>query len=821
MSTYDNIKDISISSEMKESFLNYAMSVIVARALPDVRDGLKPVHRRILYGMSELNMQPNSAYKKSARLVGDVMGKYHPHGDSSIYEAMVRMAQPFSYRNMLVNGHGNFGSIDGDGAAAMRYTEAKMTKITMEMLRDINKNTIDFKDNYDGSEREPSVLPARFPNLLVNGATGIAVGMATNIPPHNLTEVIDGVLATVENPEIEIEELMDYIKGPDFPTGGELLGLSGLRQAYLTGRGSIVIRSKCNIIEHKNGKKSIIVTEIPYQVNKSKLIAKIAELAKEKKVEGITELRDESNRKGIRIVIELRRDVNADVMLNNLYKFTQLQSSFGMNMISLVKGQPQRLNLKQMITYYIEHQIEVIVRRSQFDLDKALARIHIVQGLLIALENIDRIIKIVRASATDEIAKVQLIEEFSLSDIQARAILDMRLRRLTGLEKEKLENEKSALEDTIGTLENILESKDRQNSILIEEITEVQRKYGDERRTEINLTDSLSIEDEDLIPVEDVIITITNKGYIKRITVDTYRTQNRGGRGLTGQKTYEDDFVEHILYTSTHDTITFFSNVGKVYRMKGYAIPSAGRTSKGLPLVNLLKFGEGESLSTVLRISEFKEGQYLLFGTKRGLVKRTDIRAYANIRSNGLRAISLRDGDELLKVRITDGTRDIIMGASSGKAIRFNESDVREMGRVTSGVRGIKIGSEEEVVGITVINEERQEILVVTEYGYGKRTKVEEYRLQTRGGKGVKTLNTTEKNGSLVSLRSVSEKDDLIIITNKGMLIRMDVGQISKTGRATQGVRLIRLNNEHLVSTIALVPRTEEDEIVEDQVVNQ
>jgi len=806
---------------MKESFLNYAMSVIVARALPDVRDGLKPVHRRILYGMSELNMQPNSAYKKSARLVGDVMGKYHPHGDSSIYEAMVRMAQPFSYRNMLVNGHGNFGSIDGDGAAAMRYTEAKMTKITMEMLRDINKNTIDFKEKYDGAEREPSVLPARFPNLLVNGATGIAVGMATNIPPHNLTEVIDGVLATVENPEIEIEELMDYIKGPDFPTGGELLGLSGLRQAYLTGRGSIVIRSKCNIIEHKNGKKSIIVTEIPYQVNKSKLIAKIAELAKEKKVEGITELRDESNRKGIRIVIELRRDVNADVMLNNLYKFTQLQSSFGMNMISLVKGQPQRLNLKQMITYYIEHQIEVIVRRSQFDLDKALARIHIVQGLLIALENIDRIIKIVRASATDEIAKVQLIEEFSLSDIQARAILDMRLRRLTGLEKEKLENEKSALEDTIGTLENILESKDRQNSILIEEITEVQRKYGDERRTEINLTDSLSIEDEDLIPVEDVIITITNKGYIKRITVDTYRTQNRGGRGLTGQKTYEDDFVEHILYTSTHDTITFFSNVGKVYRMKGYAIPSAGRTSKGLPLVNLLKFGEGESLSTVLRISEFKEGQYLLFGTKRGLVKRTDIRAYANIRSNGLRAISLRDGDELLKVRITDGTRDIIMGASSGKAIRFNESDVREMGRVTSGVRGIKIGSEEEVVGITVINEERQEILVVTEYGYGKRTKVEEYRLQTRGGKGVKTLNTTEKNGSLVSLRSVSEKDDLIIITNKGMLIRMDVGQISKTGRATQGVRLIRLNNEHLVSTIALVPRTEEDEIVEDQVVNQ
>ncbi|XMB67850.1 DNA gyrase subunit A [Mycoplasmatota bacterium zrk1] len=820
MSTYDKIQDVNISNEMKESFLNYAMSVIVSRALPDVRDGLKPVHRRILYGMSELNMQPNSAYKKSARLVGDVMGKYHPHGDSSIYEAMVRMAQDFSYRYMLVNGHGNFGSIDGDGAAAMRYTEAKMAKITMEMLRDINKNTIDYRDNYDGSEQEPSVLPSRFPNLLVNGATGIAVGMATNIPPHNLSEVIDGILATVDNPDIEIEELMNYIKGPDFPTGGELLGLSGLRQAYLTGKGSVVIRSKCDIIEHKNGKKSIIVTEIPYQVNKSKLITKIAELAKEKKVEGITDLRDESNRKGIRIVIELKRDINADVTLNNLFKFTQLQSSFGMNVIALVKDQPKKLNLKEMLTHYIQHQITVIVRRTQFDLDKALARVHIVKGLLIALENIDRIIKIVRGSKTDDDAKVSLIEEFELSEIQARAILDMRLRRLTGLEKEKLELEKKSLEEVIKDLTDILASKERQDSILIEEISEIKRKFGDDRRTTINLTDSLSIEDEDLIPVEDVIITITNKGYIKRITADTYRNQNRGGKGLTGQKTYEDDFVEHILYTSTHDTITFFSNVGKVYRMKGYAIPSASRTSKGIPLVNLLKFGEGETLATVLRISEFKEGQYLLFGTKRGLVKRTDIRAYANIRSNGLRAISLRDGDELLKVRITDGKRDIIMGASNGKAIRFNEKDVRIMGRVTSGVRGIKLGSKEEVIGITVINEERNEILVVTEYGYGKRTNVDEYRLQTRGGKGVKTLNVTEKNGNLVSLRSVSENDDLLIITDKGMIIRMDVGQISQTGRATQGVRLIRLNDEHSVSTIALVPQAEE-EIISETVVNQ
>ncbi|XMB86421.1 DNA gyrase subunit A [Mycoplasmatota bacterium WC44] len=811
MSVYDNVKDINISNEMKDSFLNYAMSVIVSRALPDVRDGLKPVHRRILYGMSELNMQPNSAFKKSARLVGDVMGKYHPHGDSSIYDAMVRMAQDFSYRYMLVNGHGNFGSVDGDGAAAMRYTEAKMSKITMELLRDINKNTINYRDNYDGSEREPVVLPARFPNLLVNGSTGIAVGMATNIPPHNLTEVIDGILATIDNPDISIEEIMSYIQGPDFPTGGELLGLSGLRQAYLTGKGSVMMRSKCEIVEHKNGKKSIIVTEIPYQVNKSKLIEKIADLAKEKKVEGITDLRDESNRNGIRIVIELRRDVNADVMLNNLFKFTQLQSSFGINMIALVKGRPKKLNLKETLTYYIEHQLEVIIRRTQFDLDKAEARIHIVKGLLIALDNIDEIIKIIRGAINDEEAMNQLIENFELSEIQAKAILDMRLRRLTGLEREKLELECNNLDEKIVDFKDILESTERQNSILVEELTDVQNRYGDIRRTTINFTDSLSIEDEDLIPVEDVIITITNKGYIKRINADTYRSQNRGGRGLTGQKTYEDDFVEHILYTSTHDTITFFSNVGKVYRMKGYQVPSGGRTSKGLPLVNVLKFGENETLATVLRISEFNEGEYLFFATKRGLVKRTDISAYANIRSNGLRAISLRDGDELLKVRITDGTRDIILGASNGKAIRFNEKDVREMGRVTSGVRGIKLADDEEAIGLTIIKEDRNEILAVTENGYGKRTSIDEYRKQTRGGKGVKTLNVTSKNGNLVALRSVADSEDLMIITNKGMIIRMGVEQISKTGRATQGVRLIKLNNDQAVSTIALVPKHEED----------
>jgi len=810
MSSYDKIQDVNISNEMKESFLNYAMSVIVSRALPDVKDGLKPVHRRILYGMSELNMAPNGGYKKSARLVGDVMGKYHPHGDGSIYDAMVRMAQDFSYRYMLVDGHGNFGSIDGDGAAAMRYTEARMAKITGEMLKDINKNTIDYRDNYDGSEQEPVVLPARFPNLLVNGATGIAVGMATNIPPHNLGEVIDGILALIDNPDMEIDEVMEYIKGPDFPTGGELLGLSGLRQAYFEGKGSVVMRSKCDIVEQKTGKKSIIVTEIPYQVNKSKLIDKIAQLAKDKKVEGITDLRDESNRKGIRIVIEVRKDINADVLLNNLFKYTYLQSSFGINMIALVNGEPQKLNIKQMLEYYLAHQIDVTVRRTQFDLDKAEARHHIVIGLLIALDNIERIIEIIRAAKTDEIAQEALIKEFELSEIQAKAILDMRLRRLTGLEKEKLIEEKQTLEITIDDLKEILESKDRQHQIIIDELSEVRRKYSDDRRTYINTTDSLSIEDEDLIPVEDVIITISNKGYVKRITADTYRTQNRGGKGLTGQKTYEDDFIEHILFTSTHDTITFFSNVGKVYRMKGYQIPSAGRTAKGLPLVNLLKFGEGESLATVLRISEFKEGEYLIFGTKKGLVKRTDIRMYANIRSNGLRAIDLREGDELLKVRISNGSQDIIMGASNGKAIRFNEKDVRPMGRVTSGVRGIRVEVDEEVIGLTVVNDERKELLVVTDKGYGKRTDINDYRLQTRGGKGVKTLNITDKNGNPVSLRSVSEAEDLVIITDGGMIIRMAVEQISQIGRATQGVRLITLSEDQTVSSVALVPKTDE-----------
>lgn len=817
MNTYDKIQDINISSEMRESFLNYAMSVIVSRALPDIRDGLKPVQRRILYGMSELNMTPGGAYKKSARLVGDVMGKYHPHGDSSIYEAMVRMAQDFSYRYTLVNGHGNFGSIDGDGAAAMRYTEARMERITAEMLRDINKETIDYKDNYDGSEKEPVVLPSRIPNLLVNGATGIAVGMATNIPPHNLGEVIDGLIHVIKHPEADIEELMEFIQGPDFPTGGELLGLSGLHDAYSTGRGSVMMRSKTEFQHHANGKTSIIVTEIPFQVNKSKLIEKIAELAKEKRIDGITDLRDESNRKGIRIVIELRRDVNEEVILNNLYKYTPLQQSFGLNMIALVNGQPKKVNLKEMLTHYITHQIEVIVRRARFDLDKAEARLHIVKGLLIALDHIDEIIKLIKAAKDEDDAREQLMTTYSLSELQARAILDMRLRRLTSLELEKLQDEAKELESTITSLTGLLNSTEQQDEMLMEELLDVRSRFADKRRTLINTTDLLDIEDEALIPVEDVIVTITNKGYIKRLTVDTYRAQHRGGRGLTGQKTYEDDFVEHVIYTSTHDTMLFFSNVGKVYRMKAYQIPSGGRTSKGLPLVNVLEFGEAETLATVLRVKDFTEGHFLFFATKKGLVKRTDITLYANIRSNGLIAIQLRDGDELLRVRETDGNQDILLGASNGKAIRFHETGARSMGRSTSGVRGMSLGPKDELIGLTVINEERSLILAVTEYGYGKKTIDEAYRRQTRGGKGVKTLQVTDKNGPLVALRSVNNDLDLLVVTDKGMVIRMAVDQISETGRATQGVRLIRLQEGHKVSSIALLPKAEEiDELLEE-----
>jgi len=808
---FDKVKPISITTEMKTSFLSYAMSVIVSRALPDVRDGLKPVHRRILYGMEELGVTPDKSYKKSARIVGDVMGKYHPHGDTAIYDAMVRMAQTFSYRYPLVNGHGNFGSIDGDGAAAMRYTEAKMMKITAEIMQDIKKDTIDFVDNYDGSEREPSVLPARFPNLLVNGATGIAVGMATNIPPHNLTEVINGTLAYIGNNDITTEELMQYITGPDFPTGGTIMGMTNLRQAYETGNGAIKVRATTEIVTAKSGKQSIIITEIPYQVNKSRLIEKIAELAKDKRVDGITDLRDESNRKGIRVVIELRRDINAEVTLNNLYKFTPLQTTFGINMLALVDNQPRVLPLKDMLKYYVEHQIEVLTRKTIFELAKAKSRAHILEGLIIALDNIDEVIATIRSSYDD--AEEQLITKYSLSTEQVKAILEMRLRRLSGLEREKLESELLELHTIIEDLEFVLANEDKKFEIIIDQLEQIRDRFGDERRSEISLSIDLDIEDEDLIPVEDVIITITSSGYTKRMNTEVYKTQNRGGKGMTGIKTNEDDVVEHIINTSTHDFILFFTNKGRVYKMKGYKIPNYGRTSKGLPIVNLLNLDEDETLAAVAKIDDFdNENNFLFFVTKGGVVKRTPVSDFKNIRVSGIKAINLRENDELLAVRLTDGERDVILGASNGKAIRFHEQTARAMGRVASGVRGILLNEGDEVVGMTIVTEERNRILVVTENGYGKKTLVEEYRQQNRGGKGVKTLQITEKNGKLTKLRSVVGDEDLIITTNKGMIIRLPIEQIATSKRATQGVRLIKLNEGQNVATIAIVPKTDEDE---------
>lgn len=813
------VKEINISTEMKTSFLNYAMSVIVSRALPDIRDGLKPVQRRILYAMNDLGMSASTAHKKSARIVGEVIGKYHPHGDSSVYEAMVRMAQPFSYRMPLIDGHGNFGSVDGDGAAAMRYTEARMSKLAGELVRDLEKNTVDFVDNYDGSEHEPSVLPARYPNLLVNGSTGIAVGMATNIPPHNLAEVIDGLLAYMNNEEITIAELMEYIKGPDFPTGGQVLGLTGLRLAYETGKGIIANRATAEIITHKN-KNSIVVTAIPYQVNKTTLIERIADIAKDKIVEGITDLRDESNRKGMRIVIELRRDVNPHVMLNNLYKYTQLQQSFGINMIALVKGQPQMVNLKEMLKYYLEHQIEVIQRRTIYDLEKAEARQHILDGLVIALHDIDRAIEIIKQNRTGDEAKEALIAEYKFSEIQARAILDMRLQRLTGMEIEKIESELNDLVIKITDYKEIIVSHTRKIEIIKEELTQIRTTYYQPRESEINLHEDLTIENEDLIPVEDVIITVTNNGYIKRMNVDHYKTQNRGGVGMSGIKVHEDDYVEHILMTSTHDYHLFFTNKGRVYKIKGYQIPVGSRQSKGLPIVNLLDFDADETLTSFTSVKNFEaENEFLTFITKRGVVKRTPISDYQNIRTNGIIAISLRENDELLGVRLTDGTKEIILGASNGKAIRFAETDVRSMGRTAGGVRGMSIGADDEIVGIAIVDNDQEEILVITEKGFGKRTIVDEYRKQIRGGKGVKTVNVTEKNGRLSTLRTVSDDQDLIVVSDKGVVIRTHVDQISQTKRATQGVRIIRLRPDHKVSTIALVPKQEEleEDVVEAQ----
>jgi DNA gyrase subunit A len=813
--SYDKISEINLTSEMKNSFLSYAMSVIVARAIPDVRDGLKPVHRRILYGMDELGVYPDKAFKKSARIVGDVMGKYHPHGDSSIYDALVRLAQDFSTRYPLVNGHGNFGSIDGDPPAAMRYTEAKMQKITQEMLKDLKKDTVDFTDNYDGSEQEPKVLPSKFPNLLVNGSSGIAVAMATNIPPHNLNEIIDGYVAYIKDKDIELDEMMQYIKGPDFPTGGVILGQAGINSAYATGRGSIRLKAKTDIVELANGKKQIIVKEIPYQVNKTTLIDRIAELAKEGKVEGITDLRDESSRKGMKIVIELRRDVNAEVVLNNLYKNSQLQTTFGANMLALVEDKPVVLGLIDMIRHYYNHQVEVLIRKTKFDLDKAKQRLHLLEGFIIALDNIDEVIKIIKESYDD--TEEKLISAFNLTETQTKAILQMQLRRLSGLEREKIDQEVRDLNITIADLQETLIDKTKQDGILIQDALDIKTQYGDERRTEIDQFGDFDIEDEDLIPVEDVIIAVTTNGYVKRMNLDVYRAQNRGGRGKTGMNLNEDDIIDSIIFTQTHDYLLFFTNHGRVYKIKGYRIPNSGRNSKGLPIVNLLDLNEGEELAAVTPIKNFDSG-YLFFTTNNGVVKRTAVSNFQNIRVNGIRAITLRDEDYLHSVRLTDGTRDIIIGASNGKAIRFHEDDVREMGRSAAGVRGIHLEETEHVVGVSTVTEDRNQILAITKKGYGKRTEVDEYRLQKRGGKGVKTINVTSKNGELAKLISVVGDEDLLAVTDKGIIIRTPIDQISITKRATQGVKIINLVEDHAVSTIALVAKEEDDnlEILQD-----
>ena len=813
-SPQSNVKEINISQEMRSSFLDYAMSVIVSRALPDVRDGLKPVHRRVLYAMHDLGIHSDKPFKKSARIVGDVIGKYHPHGDQAVYETMVRMAQDFNQRYLLVDGHGNFGSVDGDSAAAMRYTEARMSKISMELLRDINKDTIDYQDNYDGEEREPVVFPARFPNLLVNGSSGIAVGMATNIPPHHLGEVIDGVLAISRDPEITIQELMDIIPGPDFPTGAMILGRSGIRKAYETGRGSIKVRAKAEIQQKSNGKEVIIVHELPYQVNKARLIERIAELVREKKIEGISDLRDESDRQGMRIVIEVRKDANANVLLNNLYKQTALQTTFGVNTLALVNGEPKVLSLKECLVHYLDHQRVIIRRRTEFELRKAEARAHILEGLRIALDHIDEIITLIRGSRTTDMAREGLMTTFSLSEKQAQAILDMRLQRLTGLERDKIEDEYQELVKLIAELKAILADNEKILEIIREELTEIKERFSDERRTEIIAGGIEDIEDEDLIPVENIVITLTHNGYIKRLPASTYRSQKRGGRGVQGMGTNEDDFVEHLISLSTHDTVLFFTNKGKVYRSRGYEIPEFSRTAKGLPIINLLGIEKDEWINTIIPVAEFEDDWYLFFTTKHGISKRSPISSFMNIRTSGLIAVNLREDDELISVRLTDGTKDMIIGTKNGLLIRFDETDVRSMGRTATGVKGISLGQDDEVIGMEVL-EEGSDILIVTHNGYGKRTPEHEYRVQNRGGKGIKTCNITEKTGTLVGMKVVNGEEDIMLITTGGILIRMDVHDISTLGRNTQGVRLIRLNGEdEFVATVAKVEKEEpEDEV--------
>ncbi|MBS6537631.1 MAG: DNA gyrase subunit A [Streptococcus parasanguinis] len=813
----NNLIDVNLTSEMKTSFIDYAMSVIVARALPDVRDGLKPVHRRILYGMNELGVTPDKPHKKSARITGDVMGKYHPHGDSSIYEAMVRMAQWWSYRYMLVDGHGNFGSMDGDGAAAQRYTEARMSKIALEMLRDINKNTVDFADNYDASEREPLVLPARFPNLLVNGATGIAVGMATNIPPHNLGETIDAVKLMMDNPEVTTRELMEVLPGPDFPTGALVMGKSGIHKAYETGKGSIVLRSRTEIEVTKSGRERIVVTEFPYMVNKTKVHEHIVRLVQEKRIEGITAVRDESNREGVRFVIEVRRDASANVILNNLFKMTQMQTNFGFNMLAIQNGVPKILSLRHILGAYIEHQTEVVTRRTIFDKEKAEARAHILEGLLIALDHIDEVIRIIRNSQTDAEAQAELMAKFKLSERQSQAILDMRLRRLTGLERDKIQSEYDDLVALIADLADILAKPERVATIIKEELEEVKRKFGDARRTELMIGEVLSLEDEDLIEETDVLITLSNKGYIKRLDQAEFTAQKRGGRGVQGTGVKDDDFVRELVSTSTHDHLLFFTNKGRVYRLKGYEIPEYGRTAKGLPIVNLLKLDEGESIQTIINVEQDRSDEaYLFFTTRQGLVKRTNVAEFSNIRQNGLKALNLRDEDELINVFLTDGNTDVIIGTKYGYSVRFNEAVVRNMGRSATGVRGVNLREGDKVVGASVVTDQ-DEVLIITEKGYGKRTMASEYPTKGRGGKGIKTANITEKNGPLAGLLTVKGDEDLMIITDTGVMIRTSVGNISQTGRSTQGVKVMRLDQDAKIVTFTTVQPDEKDEEVVEE----
>lgn len=809
----NRITDVNLTSQMRNSFLDYAMSVIVSRALPDVRDGLKPVQRRILYGMNELGVTPDKPYKKSARIVGDVMGKFHPHGDSSIYEGLVRMAQDFSYRYMLVDGHGNFGSVDGDGAAAMRYTEAKMSKIAVEMLRDINKDTVDFQDNYDGTEKEPQVLPSRFPNLLVNGASGIAVGMATNIPTHNLGEVISALHVLMDNPDATTEDLMKVLPGPDFPTGGVVMGKAGIRKAYETGQGSIVVRAKVEIEEAKNGRQRIVVHEIPYMVNKAKLIERIANLAREKEIDGITDVNDETDREGMRIVIDVRRDASAEVILNNLYKMTLMQTTFNFNMLAIVNGSPKILSLKEILQYYLAHQEEVVRRRTEFDLKKAQSRLHIVEGLRIALDHIDEIIKIIRQSETSELAKEQLMNNYGLSDRQAQAILDMRLVRLTGLEREKIEAEYKKLVAAIADYEDILAHAERIHAIIYDELLEIQKRFGDPRRTELQVGDITNLEDEDLIEEEGIVVTLTHNGYIKRLPVDEFKTQHRGGRGVKGMGVHSDDFIEQLITSSTHDKLLFFTNTGKVFAMKGYEVPEYGRSAQGIPVINLLGIDGDEKITAVINVerNEDHSEQDLFFATKQGVVKRTAVNEFANIRSNGLKALNLHEADELIAVDIIDHDQNMILGTNLGYAVSFPASAVRSMGRSAAGVRGARLREGDYLIGAAPLNSDSN-VLVISENGYGKQTPASEYPIKGRGTMGIKTVNVTEKNGPLVGLTTVDGDEDIMLVTDKGVIIRFGVETVSETGRSAMGVRLIKMTDDSKVATMATVAKEDSEE---------